>query len=790
MRVFSIVNLAFLLVVREADGEQVCPSLAVEKEKCETEKQDALTAVRETHRANISAMQAEAGELRKKLEKERDQCVESLEKEKSVLHKCNKDSETWKKTMTEDMEAKETKHEASLTKLRKQVKTQTAELKKGEADLAKLSKTLEKKDQELAETKEAIENLKAAHEKEIESLRSEKESLIKSHVEELESVRTEGSTMSEALKEKADEIKALKADAESRADKLKNELSTKTDELKSVSKELSNTKEKFKELRHQNTEVLKKNSEYQLRNKEILEQNTELKNQVNEVAKKHEDATIEFEEQTKLLKKWEDQFTSIRARHVKQTEKLKKKAESEQKRLKKEIKNMRGDVLFAGSWIQVPKGWNGVLAIDLRLFQKMGDLCWSRVLGGKKISTTIPKEYRNIFSNCLLLLEKIPSLDDLHLFQTLLTEKLQGVWEFLVKEYTPLLEDAVANAGKWWKVGSAAGRDFYQTSMQPHLEVVSSQVNKLYVENDFGPLYVDPAFQKVAETAQPVYKDTIYPLYQDYVLRIIENIPQYRSHMETVATRLQKDLRGGWRMTKKYGRVVQSEYKKRFAFMKRSYALLFSTVSIEGKKLVERFSTPLVLLGGKVKFEGGVFEAASVVTGFLSTLWFSSRFMGVQFRLVRVIFVSAYTVTRFVVVTVLLKLVVYTVAWRLVLLGSIMSLLYVVSFLLRIIGFAIKVVFFPVKIALKLVKCILKCMCCCGLCCRGKSKPGKSTTKGSVGKAMNGKKKKVTLNDSSTSSDEGKTKKGKKRGKKVKKKADGSKVLSKSEKKRRKRGGK
>jgi len=275
-------------------------------------------------------------------------------------------------------------------------------------------------------------------------------------------------------------------------------------------------------------------------------------------------------------------------------------------------------------------------------------------------------------------------------------------------------------------------------------------------------LYVDKAYQKVVDTAQPIYKDSIHPLYQEHVLRNIEKMPQYRSQMETVVARLQKDLWGGWRMAKKYGRVFQSEYKMRFAFMKRSYALLFSTVSVEGRQLFERFSAPLVLLDGKVKFEGGIFEAVTVKAVVLLTAWFSSRFVGVAFGVVQLILVSAYTVTRFVLVTVLLKLVVYTIAWRFIVLGSIMSLLYVISFLLRIIGFALKVVLFPVKIALKLVMCTLKCMCCCGLCCRGKSKPGKSTKKGSGGKGMNGKRKKVTSNDSSTSSDEGKKQKRKK----------------------------
>jgi len=313
-----------------------------------------------------------------------------------------------------------------------------------------------------------------------------------------------------------------------------------------------------------------------------------------------------------------------------------------------------------------------------------------------------------------------------------------------------------------------SAENFHQKNIQPHLDDISSRVNKLYVENEIGPLYVDPARQTVMDIAQPIYKDTIHPLYQEYVLSTVENIPQYRSQMKTFAVRLEKDLRGGWRMTKNWGREAQSQLKTSSALIKRSSALWWSTVSVKGRVLFKRVSAPLVLFGGKVKFNGGVLEAAAVGTVLLLVTWSSASYLGFIFGVSWFIVVSAYTIIRFLLVTVLLKLVIYTIAWRLLILGSIMSLFYLLSFILRIIGLAIKVVFFPIKVALKLVKCVLKCMCCCGLCCRGMSKSGKSTSNGSQTKGMNGKLKKVSspsTNDSSTSSDEGK-KKGKKKNKK------------------------
>jgi len=792
MRVLSVIHLAILLVVRQALDEHVCPSLAVEKEKCENEKQRAISAERENYSANVNAIQAEAGEVRKKLEEERDQCVKSLGKAESDLLECNTESEAWRNTMTGNMKTKETEHEASLTRLQQQISAQTEELalmkSRGESSLAELRKKLTDKEQELETSKKTSAR----------KLASEKESLGAA----LENLKIQGDKAINRLeKEKADQLAsqraevatllAQKADAETLLAQKEKELLTKNHDFEATSKEIKKMKEKLKELRHQNTESLKKNKQLSHQNTEILEKNIKLGNEITEVTRKNEDVTAKYDEQAKLLKTWEDEFTAIRARHVDETAKLKKKAKAEKLRLKNEAKEMKGDVLFAGSWMWLPKGWNGVLAIDLRLFRSMGELLWFRVLGERKVIRSIRAEYRDLFSSGINLWNKMPSLDDVHGRWMSVIESAQDFSTAVVREYTPLVNNACETFGRLWKSGTIAGGDFYRTNIKPHVEVVSTRVKELYVEKDIGPLYFDPASRAVLDTFQPIYKDSIYPLYQDHILYTLGNIPQYRSQMKTFAVRLEKDLRGSWRMTKSWGRVAKSHFETRFAFMKRSYALLFSTVSEKGRLLFQRLSAPLVLFGGKVSFDGGVFEAAAVGSVVLLGTWSSSSSLGVAFGVVQIMLVSIYTAIRFLLVTVFLKLVVCTIAWRVILLGSIKSLFFLVSFVLRIIGFVLKVVFFPIKVALKLLMCILKCMCCCGLCCRGKAKSGKSTADGSHTKGMNGKLKKGNRSpaDSSTSSDEGKNKKGKKRSKKDKQGSKGS--SSKSEKKkRRKKGGK
>jgi len=825
VRVFSIVYLAFLLAVRLADeDDHVCPSLEVEMEKCENEKQRAISAEKDNHSASVNAMQAKAGEVRKKLENERDQCLKSLEKSKSGLVECTTESESWKKTMEGKMKAKKTEHEASLTKLQKQIslqkeeleqmekkeKTTLAKLKKKHAEKEeKLSKQLADKEQELKKklTNKEQELKKKLADKEKELTKSKKAAAKKLASEKEKLVKAQDAAMDQLRKEKVDELASQKvshkaeleailkqkAEAESLLAEKEKMLVTQSKEFEEKSKEITETKEKLKDLRHQSTESLQAMKELSHRNEELEEKNIQLAKELAEIMRSHEEVATRKDEQAQRLQKWQDEIVSIRARHVEEKAKLKKKAEKEKRKIEKKIQNMQGDVLFGGSWMQVPKGWNGVLSLDLRLFRSLGNQLWSRVVGDRKIVGSIPKEYRDIFSNGMKLLNEIPSLDDLHQRYMVIFAAAKDVSAGLVQEYSPLVKETGETLAKSWEKASIAGGEFHRKNIQPHLEVVSSRVNKLYVENEIGPLYVDPAQQAVMDIAQPIYQDTILPLYQDYVLSTVENIPQYRSQMKTFAVRLEKDLRGGWRMTKNWGRVAQSQFETRSAFVKQSYALWWSTVSVEGQKIYKRVSAPVVLFGGKVRFNGGVLEAAAVVIVVLSVAWFSASYISFAFGVAQFIVVSAYTIIRFLLITLLLKLVVYTIAWRFLILGSIMSLFYVLSLVLRIVGLAIKVVFFPIKVALKLVKCVLKCMCCCGLCCRGMSKSGKSSTPGgSQTKGMNGKRKKVSspsTADSSTSSDEGKTKKGKKRNKKVKQGSRGNSTKG-EKKKKKKRGGK
>jgi len=821
VRVFSIVYLAFLLVVRLADeDDHVCPSLEVEMEKCENEKQRAISAEKDNHSASVNAMKVEAGEVRRKLEKERDQCLKSLEKSKSGLVECTAESESWKKTMEGKMKAKKTEHEASLTKLQKQISLQKEELeqmeKKEKATLAKLRKKHADKEQELtkklADKEEKLKKKLADKEKELtkskkaaaKKLASEKEKLVKAQnlamdqfskqkVDELASQEVAHKAELEAiLKEKAN-VEALLAEKEKR-------LVTQSKEFEEKSGEITRTKEQLKELRHQNTESLQAMKELSRLNEETEAKNIQLEKDLAEIMRRHGEIATKKDEQAKRLEEWQDEFVSIRARHVEEKAKLKKKTEVEIRKMEKKLSKMekkldklQGDVLFGGSWMQVPKGWNGVLSLDLRLFRSLANQLWSRVVGDRKIVGSIPKEYRDLFSNGMKLLNEIPSLDDLHKRYTIIFAAAKDVSAALVKDYSPLVKETGETLARSWEKASTAGGEFHRKNIQPHLEDVSSRVNKLYVENEIGPLYVDPARQAVMDIAQPIYQDTIHPLYQDYVLSTVENIPQYRSQMKTFAVRVEKDLRGGWRMTKNWGRVAQSQFETRSAFVKQTYALWWSAISVEGQAVFKRVSAPLKLFGGKVRFSGGVLEATAVGVVALLVAWYSASYLRFAFGVARFIVVSAYTIIRFLLVTLLLKLVVYTIAWRFLILGSIMSLFYLLSIVLRIVGLAIKVVFFPIKVALKLVKCVLKCMCCCGLFCRGGSKSGKSSAPGgSQTKGMNGKRKKVSspsTNDSSTSSDEGKHKKGKKRNKKVKQGSKGNSTKG-EKKKKKKRGGK
>jgi len=896
------VYLVFLLVVRQADNEHVCPSLTVEKEKWENEKQSEISAALKDLNANMSIMQAEAGEVQKKLEKEKKQCVETLDRTESGLQKCTTESETWRKTMTGDMKAKETEYEASLTKLQKQIAAKEEELalrkNKAKASLSKLKIQLAEKDQELAASKATAQDiakekqsLVAAHDKEIENLKienenavnelkrvnaqdiaKEKQSLVAAHDKELENLKIENDKEIENLKiendkeienlkiendkemenlkiendkemenlkvenkkalddilreakEKADELDSQNEETSALLSETMKDLRAKTKELEEISNELLEMKKNFKELRHkntealqeqkklsnQNTEVLKENKYLQLQNANAVKINEEFRNKIflertdlqkdidqalaknAELVGQNTEVTSKNKELKKLMETWENEFTSIRAKHVKEKTKLKAKINQSAEKLR----DMKGDILFTGSWIQVPKGWHGVLSMDLRLFRSMRDLVWSRVFGKKSGLEIIPKKYREVFLSVVSLKNKIPSFDDLHEKYTLAITTVKDFSEVIVREYTPVVKEVSETIVELWNVASAAGLEFYQEIMQKYISVVSERVRTLYVENEIGQLYVDPACEVIVKNAQPIYEENIYPLYQEHVIPQINNIPRYRSQMQTFIERLEKDLRGGWRMTKKWGRVVKASFDEQSTLLIQSSALVLSEASVNGKFCFEWLSAPLEVewFGGKVSFAGGVFEAAALVTVVLLVPWYTSSSLGAVFQTANFSLLSAYTVVRFVLISIftLLNLVVYTVAWRIILRGSILSLFYVLSFILWIVGFVLKVAFFPFRIALKVLMCPLKCICCCG--CLRKNKQQKSTAKGVVKKKVNGKQKKVSRspsNDSSTSSDEGKNKKGKRKNKKAKRKGDGSKAnTSKSDKKRKKRGGK
>jgi len=670
-----------------------------------------------------------------------------------------------------------------------------------------------------SENDKEIKNLKKENHKEIENLKIEKKKAV-------EDLSRESKEKTDELISQNEETSTLLSETMKQLLAEKKELEVKTKELEETSNELSEMKTKFKELRHKNTEALQEHKKLSSQNAEVLKENkylllenekavkineefrnkifvekTDLQKEIDQALSKNAELTSQNaevdsknKEMKKLLETWENEFTSIRANHVKEKKKLK----AETRQLEDKLKDLKGDILFTGSWLQIPKGWHGVLSMDLRLFRSMRDLVWARVFGKKTGLEIIPKKYRDVFSSVVLLKNEIPSFDDLNEKCTLAITTVKDFSEVIVREYTPVVKEAAKTIVELWNVARVTGREFYQKVMQEYISVVSERVKALYVKNEIGQLYVDPAYQVVVNNALPIYEENIYPLYQEHVIPQINNIPRYRAQMHTVIVRLEKDLRGGWRMTKKWGRVVKASLEEQSTLLIQSSSLVFSELSVNGQFFFKWLSAPLEVewFGGKVSFAGGIFEAAALVSAVLLISWYSSSSLGAVFQIANVSLLFAYTVVRFVLISIirLLTLVLYTVAWRIILRGSILSLFYVLSLVLRIVGFVLKVALFPFRIALKVLLCPVKCICCCG--CLRKNKQQKSTAKGAVTKKVNGKQKKVSRtsssnNDSSASSDEGKNKKGKRKNKKAKRKGDGSKAnTSKSDKKRKKRGGK
>jgi len=366
MRVFSIFSLVLILVVR---SEEDHPSLPVEKENWEKEK---------------FALQKEADELRKNLEDTKSKLVKSSQK----IQECEAKSEAWIKAV-DDGKSKQSEYKASLRDLREKLTNQekhVATMKESE-DILNLKfkqqnslfteerKTLENKIAQLSADaitlKEQLTiNIKESKktQQDHESKSKEMETLIAGQAKKIEEFqRRKESTGSELLTEKetiSSRLTQLEATVESKSRELesvstelsvkKNQIASNANEFEVVRNELRETKLKFEELRSQNVNAVKE--------RELI--------------------ASKCEEETAVLNlKWEEDLARLNVDLMSMRVKLddeKASLEREANLLKEEIKNLtvsasnvEGDIFLGGSWLQVPRGWNGRLALDLRLLRSM-----------------------------------------------------------------------------------------------------------------------------------------------------------------------------------------------------------------------------------------------------------------------------------------------------------------------------------------------------------------------------------------------------------------------------------
>jgi len=416
---------------------------------------------------------------------------------------------------------------------------------------------------------------------------------------------------------------------------------------------------------------------------------------------------------------------SLEDKHADEKAELKQAAEVVRQQLEEKIKNLtisvgkaeaaEGDILFFGSWLQVPKGWHGRVALDLRPLRDIMELPVYRILDLDTLR--VPKQYRELYSNGALLLKKVPSSGDLRFHCMSIITMVQDYSTNVVREYSPLLKDVREIIVRTWKVGYFAGKDFYQNKMQPYVENVSNRVSTLYSENEIYQLYVNPLYVMVSDSSLQVYKDSLLPLYTEYILPILENIPQYRTQIEKAVKHLEKDLGVSWRWTKESVRIGKSHLEIKFQLFKHSVA----GILVNGRILINKLSAPLVLFGGNVRFDGGALEAAVVSIAAMLVAWYATKLLRVILGLTCFSFCFTCKIGKFLLVTLLLKLIVYTIVWRTIVF-AVLTVFYLASFLLKTALFVLKLLVLPFQLVFKLLGCALKLMCCCGLCCRTKSK--------------------------------------------------------------------
>merc|ERR1719233_249649 len=98
-----------------------------------------------------------------------------------------------------------------------------------------------------------------------------------------------------------------------------------------------------------------------------------------------------FEEHVGRLK---GEHASFFANHNNEKAELKQEAlqlEEQIKNLTTHASNVDGDILFFGSWVQVPKGWHGRLALDLRPLRNIWELSFSGMFDWDKVVMRVPK---------------------------------------------------------------------------------------------------------------------------------------------------------------------------------------------------------------------------------------------------------------------------------------------------------------------------------------------------------------------------------------------------------------
>lgn len=228
------------------------------------------------------------------------------------------------------------------------------------------------------------------------------------------------------------------------------------------------------------------------------------------------------------ISKLKMEIITIKAEHAEEKNILRRDAKDARMQYEELANNItlsetEGDIIFAGSWLQLPMGWNGRLALDLRVFRIVFDLTWSMLLN--KLPSATKQFNLHFWSSRHIVLG---SMDNLRISCLKVFYAVQDLVIVAVKWLSILFMDVVGIIYRWREFVITAVLESKRRVLMPYLKNILNLGSKLY-KNEFVQLYIASYDLLYVNVIQPVYIDNFLPFFAENIHPILNNVPEIYS---------------------------------------------------------------------------------------------------------------------------------------------------------------------------------------------------------------------------------------------------------------------